>query len=342
MDTPNWDMIQSAAAYSTLTGILAGFALTSVTVVVTVVTNRRRQLEAKRMHLEMTAGWLITSFFSLLLVSFLFAVLAGHDRFVITVDPSTHQIDYGAKTIQPLVLGLPVSLLFSSAALQLFLGIVWLFELVQLGRLTQLCARVMFWFLIPLSAVHIHSYYGTIEEERTHKAPPLSLQFWGVALVAIAVPLVAFVLTRLLGWIGSARREAREKKAGHEQRNTSAPEKPLTGEKESRTGEQGHTSAPTIQYAPVLAALGLTLIIGISFGFVENLPESTFSDPHLDLTPVIWGVYSFLAVLWTLYVFGLPKNSDNKHHGPPGSRSAGEATQQIMAHERGEVHQTVG
>lgn len=315
--TPNWDMIQSAAAYSTLSGILAGFALTAVTVVVTVVAGGRRHLSPRRLNLlAMTAGWLIIAFFSLLLVSFLFAVLSGHDRFVTTVDPTTHQLDYGAKTMQPLMLGLPVSILFSSAAIQLFLGIVWLFELVNLGNLTQVCARIMFWFLIPLSAVHIHSYYGTIEEERTNQAPPQSLQFWFIAIAAVAVPILVFGLVRLLGRILGRRNRAKEVMEERKHMSESVPKF-------------------TIQHVPAVIALCLTLVVGISFGVFENVSESTFADPNFDLYGVMIVVYAVLAVLWTLYVLSLPKRA-------PMQKAAGsDSTAKDTASQHASLHQSI-
>lgn len=317
MELPNWDVTQAAAAYSTLTGILAGFALTAITVVVAFTASRQANRSATERHyLEVTLGWLLTAFFSLLLVSFLYADLSGHDRFITSVDSTTHQLSYGASTIQPLVLGLPASVLFASAAIQLILGVIWLFAFLGLGWLAQFAARVMFWFLLVLCAVFVHSYYDVFNIVLAHKAPPLTLWFWADAIIAILLPCFVFALYRAPHWLRGIRNWT-------VRRNSTVTNIQTAGDTRVTVFQRA------VRSLGVLVSLGLALAVAILFGVWENAPESSFTTSTFSLSGFNWVIYGLFAGLWSLYVLGLPTISATAENQEAGSSKDDNATQHI-------------
>lgn len=304
MKTLNWDFTHSASSYSALAGILAGFALTAITILVTAAFSRREiDTSSDRDRLEAMISWLTVAFFGLVIVSFLLAVLAGDDRFVTTVDPTSGQLHFGATTLLPLVMGLPASVLFSVAAMQLFLGVIWLFAYLRLGWLAQVCARIMFGFMVPLSAVYVHSTFTDYEWARTQTPPAVSLQSWQWTIGATAVPVVAFVLYRTPHYLQSLGHRLARK------RGTRAALRPLRVTALEK-GVSTHGFQVWVRAVAIVASLSATLIIAIAFGYWEDVPESVLASGQFHLSDLTGLVYGGLAVLWTLYALGLPVISE--------------------------------
>lgn len=178
-----WNISQSAGYYSQFAGVLAGFVFVAITLLLTPANLEIFKDPSRKQARTITLQSLFVSFFSLLISSFLFAVIAGEQT-----------------TIRAFALGGIASSLFVLSVLQVMLSINWLFKgygvdrsILTLGWWLYQAVTIIAWLYV------IFFFYDLIWVQTENEWEILLYIGLGIGLLGYLVPLViAMILRKLL------------------------------------------------------------------------------------------------------------------------------------------------
>lgn len=299
MEPNGWDMTKAAAAYASLTGLLATVTLTALGFALFYVRRDTLRTVRRRGERNATLIWLTTAFFSLLMTTFMLDVLSADDRFRIGINQG--QQTFGPERTHPFVLGVVVSSTFALGALQVILSLLWFFAVQKVDRTVVWCGRVVFGAVIVCIFVYVHNAYVGIDWIRANQEPSNSLISWSLHALCFFLPVMVAVTLR---WAVRKRIQGAY----------------LHFRLPFRTARRRHRWA--LHPAPALFSLLLTVATTILFGVVTDLGERDVRPWNMD--SVEWYVLLILGIFVGSYVIAVPPVSRRvrltQKHSPASTR----------------------
>ena len=166
-----WDITHSAGAYSTLTGVLAGF------LVMAIIFSLQ---ERKTRDISILLYAASVACLSLALSSFLFALLSGADL----TSPASTSLAY--------ILGSAAFGTFALSVIELMLSIIWFFSVHEINSSVMYGVNVLFQFMLVVGILYMFKF--SVDVLRV-KAGDTQEHPW-VFLLLLGYALYAYVVTR--------------------------------------------------------------------------------------------------------------------------------------------------
>lgn len=180
-----WNIVQSASAYSTLTGVLAGFLVTAIVFSLEHRTrddNRQNHnKDGNKRHISIPVYAASVACLSLALSSFLFALLNGAD------------LSSPASTSLAYILGSAAFGTFALSVVQLMLSIIWLFTVHEINLSVIRGIKILFRFMLAVGMLYMFKF--SVDVLRV-KSGDTQEHPW-IFLLLLAYALYAYAATRL-------------------------------------------------------------------------------------------------------------------------------------------------
>jgi hypothetical protein len=169
-----WNITQSAGAYSTLAGVLAGF------IVIAMIFSLE---QSKKRHISISIPLYASSVacLSLALSSFLFAMLVGAEL----TTPASTSLAY--------ILGSAAFGTFALSAIQLMLSIIWFFKVHEINSSIIYGIKVLIQFMIVVGILYMIKFSVDVLRVKSGNAQENP----GIFLLLLGYALYAYVVTRI-------------------------------------------------------------------------------------------------------------------------------------------------
>lgn len=268
------NFMQANAYFSQFAGVLSGFVFTAMILLLTISSNQLPKPITFRIALHS----LFIAWFTLVDSCLLYATLAG-DQTIIRAS----------------LLSICADTILSFAALQVVLGIVWLFEMHNVDRSIMACTRWMFQGVMLVIVINFIVVIGDILWVKTHQDWRSSwVQYFLYFLILYVIPLM-ILLARL----------------------TNFPKKMKEVEKK--------VISTVLSPITFNASMGFTFVITAIAIFFQDFNESEIAHVNTAYFQLFSSIFVvMLAILLTLYQMSFPIPSED--------HSLQEDTKNFLAH----------